>query len=483
MQKSGVKFGTSGARGLVSAMSDFVCYSYTRAFIEYLQGLGDLNITQKEIAVAGDLRPSTERIMIAVMAAIADCGCQPINAGFIPTPALAYFGLVHGWPSIMVTGSHIPADRNGIKFYKKAGEILKNDEAKIRQVQFEIDDRIFDEKGNFIKPRSLPARIEKQAEEDYLKRYTDFFPNDCLKSLRIGLYEHSAVGRDILHRLLIELGAKVETLGRAKEFTAVDNEALEPKVIAQVSAWSSGSKFDALVSTDGDSDRPIIWDENGNWIENDLADILCASYLGAQTICTTLSCNTALEKSGWFKNIIRTKIGSPYVIEAMIESQAKGLGNIIGYENNGGLLLQSAFDLNGKVLAPLPTRDAFLVLLSVLSLARRESRKISELFQGLPQSFVVSGHIVNFDKEKADQIIQTLNTKEQINMVFEHISGPLQSINDLDGLRLIFENGEVIHLRPSGNAPEMRIYSEAETKERAAEINKRAISIIINSTF
>ena len=142
MQESNVKFGTSGARGLVSNMTDKVCYTYTVAFINYLEQEGLIKRSDS-VAVAGDLRPSTPRIMRAVLKAIADKGYIPLNCGFIPSPAVAYYGIRHSIASIMVTGSHIPDDRNGIKFNKPQGEILKEDEIKISSQSVELDAGLF----------------------------------------------------------------------------------------------------------------------------------------------------------------------------------------------------------------------------------------------------------------------------------------------------------------------------------------------------
>src|SRR3954468_11766302 len=115
MDSSGVAFGTSGARGLVSAMTDEVCYTYTRGFLQYLEREGEIGRGGR-VALAGDLRSSTPRIMRAVAKAISDHGSIPVSGGNVPTPAVALFGFGERLPSIMVTGSHIPDDRNGIKF-------------------------------------------------------------------------------------------------------------------------------------------------------------------------------------------------------------------------------------------------------------------------------------------------------------------------------------------------------------------------------
>jgi phosphomannomutase len=128
MAESGVDFGTSGARGLVSAMTDRVCFAYVLGFLQHLAGAGEF-APGGRVAVAGDLRPSTPRIVRACVAAIRFAGGVPVYCGEVPAPALCYFAYTEGVPSLMVTGSHIAEDRNGIKFNRCRGEFLKSDEA------------------------------------------------------------------------------------------------------------------------------------------------------------------------------------------------------------------------------------------------------------------------------------------------------------------------------------------------------------------
>ena len=129
MQRTGVQFGTSGARGLAHSMTNGLCHAYTSGFLSFLEDQKELNKNGEFVAIAGDLRPSTGRIMKAIAQAVHDKGYNPVNCGKIPSPAVALYGFEQRIPSIMVTGSHIPADRNGIKFNKCSGEILKDDES------------------------------------------------------------------------------------------------------------------------------------------------------------------------------------------------------------------------------------------------------------------------------------------------------------------------------------------------------------------
>ena len=107
-------FGTSGLRGLVKDITDLEAYINVKAALRYLLSIGDIG-AHSAVVIAGDLRPSTDRIMRACAQAILDSGCQVENAGKVPTPALVSHAISTARVGVMVTGSHIPFDRNGIK--------------------------------------------------------------------------------------------------------------------------------------------------------------------------------------------------------------------------------------------------------------------------------------------------------------------------------------------------------------------------------
>ena len=182
MARSGVAFGTSGARGLATAMTDSVCYAYAKGFLQYLESIGEIKRAGERVAVGGDFRPSTSRVMEAVCRAADDLGYRAVNCGKIPSPAVALFGFEHNIPSIMVTGSHIPDDRNGIKFNKCAGEVLKSDEKGMSSQIVELDDSLFGADGNFARP-AAPHEVSPEAGENYVMRYLNFFAHDALKGV------------------------------------------------------------------------------------------------------------------------------------------------------------------------------------------------------------------------------------------------------------------------------------------------------------
>jgi len=484
MTESGVKFGTSGARGLAEDMTDRVCYAYTAGFLRYLVEVG-ASRTGADLAMAGDLRPSTGRILAACARAALDLGFRPRYFGPIPTPAVAAFGIANGIPSLMVTGSHIPDDRNGIKFNRPSGEILKEDEAGIRAQVVALPAGLFTSSGAFVAgtPSSLPEE-EAQAYDAYVARYLGFFPRGCLDGLRVAVYEHSSVARRAYGDVLAGFGARVTRLGFSERFIPVDTEAIRPEDVALARDWAADGAFDALVSADGDGDRPLVADERGEWLRGDIAGILCARALGARGVVTPVSSNTAVERCGCFEQVLRTRIGSPFVIEGMQRLSAAGVTPVVGYEANGGFLLDSPIERGGRTLAALPTRDALVVAVAILAEAREQGRPVSALASDLPRRFTHSDRIQAFPTEISQARIAALTRgdpkqdRAAAQAVFGDWFGPVAGLDTTDGLRITFESGEIAHLRPSGNAPELRAYTEAETPERAVEMNAICMRIL-----
>lgn len=481
INQSGVAFGTSGARGLVVDMTDRVCVAYILAFLQHSQAQGEFS-AGTQVALAGDLRPSTPRILSACVAAVRAAGGEPLFCGYTPTPTLALFAFGRQIPSLMVTGSHIPDDRNGIKFNRPTGELLKPDEAAMRQMSVGLGDLNFDAAGALIDSPSLAQPLDIR--EAFTARYLDIWGAQALAGMRIGVYEHSSVGRDLLADLMEKLGADVLRLGRSERFVPVDTEAIRPTDHDLARKWATEFHLDAIVSTDGDADRPLLADEKGLWLRGDILGLLCARFVGSRTAVTPVSSNTALERSGWFTHTHRTRIGSPYVIDAMLAAKARGEHHVCGYEANGGFLLADDHAVNGKRLAALPTRDAFLPLVAVLAQARARACPVSSLLIQLPGRFTHSDRIQDCPTSATQAWLERVRGNSELDLLqrltstFSGLCGDAAAVDETDGMRVTFANREVLHFRPSGNAPELRCYAEAESADRAHAINEAALALI-----
>ena len=459
IENSGIQFGTSGARGLVEQFNSEVCAAFAHAFIDSIKD----EFSFKSVAVAIDNRPSSPAMAQATIAAINAIGLEAVYYGVIPTPALAYSAMQASIPCIMITGSHIPFDRNGIKFYRPDGEITKADEQAIlnAEVEFEL-------------PRLQPLHASSVAAKQYVARYTDLFDKELLTGKRIGVYEHSSAGRDLYQPLFEALGADVVCLERTDEFVPIDTEAVAEIDKEKARVWSARHNLDFIFSTDGDGDRPLVADEHGEWLRGDILWLLCAEEIKVAALAIPVSCNTAIESSNKFKKVLRTKIGSPYVIEAFAEL-SETYETIAGFEANGGFLLGSDVEINYKLLKALPTRDAVLPALMLLAAAKDTT--IASLVNALIPRFTDSDRIQNFATEKSREIISKAAGQELLLVEALGLENVVvTNVDYTDGLRITLNSGDIIHLRASGNAPELRCYAESSTAQRAHALVELVLS-------
>src|SRR5436190_1413289 len=209
-----LKFGTSGLRGLATDLVGEESRRYAAAFLRYLRTRGPV----AQILVGRDLRTSSPEIARSVIAAL---DVEVIDCGELPTPALAFEAMARKAPAIMVTGSHIPADRNGLKFYRADGEIDKADEAGILAA---LGDGL---------DVNTSTRAELAALPRYLDRYGKLLDAGALRGKRIGVWQHSSVARDLFVDAVKMFGADVVALGRSDIFIPVDTEAVAAETAVQ----------------------------------------------------------------------------------------------------------------------------------------------------------------------------------------------------------------------------------------------------------
>jgi phosphomannomutase len=480
--------------------------------------------------------------MRACAQAIIDSGCQLENAGKIPTPALIAYAVSTKRAGVMVTGSHIPFDRNGIKVNKSVGEVLKSDEAgiirevdRVRREEYgrSAAESAFDAAGMLKRTPDLPA-IDCSAEETYVRRYLRSFSRG-LSGLRILVYQHSAVGRDILSRILSELGAEVITAGRSETFVPIDTENITDEQLNRledllIAAEAGGQPLHAIVSTDGDSDRPLVTAvlsdaerqpgaRRVRFLPGDLLGIVVAEYLRADAVAVPISANDAVDRRMKERGaaLLKTKIGSPYVVSALDElRRTEKFARIVGWEANGGFLTASDIQLSAGMLPALPTRDSTLPILATLSAAVEQGIGLSTLWDRLPARFgraglldkvsiavsqailarlIPSGNLIEMEFDGPSRVLDYSETEGMAVALAESVSKKWQEnkailssffgsalgfdeivrLNVLDGVRIYFRNGDIVHIRPSGNAPQLRIYAVSNSQTRADEIVSLAV--------
>lgn len=443
-----LKFGTSGVRGLVVDLEGQPARRYVAAFLKHLQASGQM--VGGRVLVGYDLRPSSPAIARDCLQAIATAGFHPVDCGAVPTPALALQAMKTGSAAVMITGSHIPADRNGLKFYRPAGEISKDDEAGI-VASLSVAD--------------VPDATHKAADEHietlkaYAARCVALLPEETLAGWKIGVFEHSTVSRDLIGEVLAALGAEVVSLGRSYIFVPVDTEAFSDRLFAPLPGWVSEYGLDAIVSADGDADRPLVMDSKGNFVRGDALGLLAAGFLGAKVVVTPVTSNSAIERTGYFEQVVRTRVGSPFVVAGMESAE-----RVVGFEANGGTFVGAGF-----ALTALPTRDAILPVIAALGLAARDGISVAELVARLPLQVAVADRLQEVPGERSSAFLKRLQADAgyAAGVFAPH---EIADVNAIDGLQFDLKGGETVHFRASGNAPELRAYVEAGTEARAKEL-------------
>jgi phosphomannomutase len=512
-------FGTSGRRGKVVDLSQLEIYLNALAELKYLQSLplteGGIR-PGEDFYFAYDLRPSSSEFVAAeegrgeiaqaIVQAIGDAGMRPVNLGRIPTPALASFALSLAKGSIMVTGSHIPFERNGYKTYSSKGELLKEQETPINEQVLQIREALygqpwqqslFNERGMLKSGHQELPPEQGAARAAYIQRFTSFFAGSTLQGKRILVYQHSAVGRDLLPEILQQLGAIVVTGGRSDTFVPIDTENIDAAQLAVIQgladqAAASSGPLHAVVSIDGDSDRPLVLGVDPStgqvhFFGGDLVGMVVAEFLQADAVVVPISCNDAIDR-GALASVVepKTRIGSPFVIAGMEAALAKGKKRVCGWEPNGGFLTGSPIVRKEATLQPLLTRDAGLPILGVLFAAEEHGLTLVDLFRRLPKRFSRAALLKHFPRATALKIVDRFSPlggdAEAIRKDLAHFFKPAQGfagvthVDYTDGVRILFANGEVTHVRPSGNADELRIYAVADTQSRADAIAAMGIA-------
>ncbi|SLN22764.1 Phosphoglucosamine mutase [Aquimixticola soesokkakensis] len=454
-------FGTSGLRGLVVDLTDDLIADYLHAFLTTQPDCDTLYLGR-------DLRPSSPAIAQTLSSAAQACGIHVVDCGALATPALALASLPARAMAIMVTGSHIPADRNGLKFYSPEGEISKEDEVAISAAY-----------AQKLRPSARAGgsyRAYPQAQAQYVARYVEAFGKGALEGLRIGVYRHSCVARDAIEAVLTGLGAQVVPLAHSDSFIPVDTEAVDPQTRADLVTWARDHTLDAVVSADGDADRPLLADASGTVIPGDVLGVLSARYLKAAIVVTPVSSNDMVRRCPEFEEVILTRIGSPFVIAGMAEARAAQRA-VVGFEANGGFLL--GFDAQlAAPLSALATRDCLLPVLAPLHGAKLSGQSLAQSVAALPPCFTTADRLQDIDRARAHVFLTGLIEDPHSRAAFFAPVGRIATVDLTDGLRVNFDSGDVAHLRPSGNAPEFRVYAQAADQARARDILARTLVLV-----
>lgn len=437
-------FGTDGVRGLANRDVTAELALDLAASAAHVLALRQETGQRPKAIVGRDPRASGEFLSAAVSAGLASAGVDVIDVGVVPTPAVAYLtGILGGDLGVMLSASHNPMQDNGIKFFDKHGYKLEDD------VEDEIAAHM---ESDWLRPIGAGVgRISYDFEA--VSKYVDALVNTVtysLEGLRVVVdCAHGAasvVGPEALRRA----GAEVIVIGAEPNGENINNEygATAPRRMA---AATVGHMAHVGVSFDGDADRCIASDEEGEVVDGDkIMGILAlalheAGRLKNETLVTTVMSNLGLKNAMHAAGIktVDTAVGDRYVLEEMRRNDLN-----LGGEQSGHVLLT---DLS-------TTGDGVLTALHLLSRLAETRLKMSELagvIKQLPQALI---NVRGVDKG-------AVNTNQAVQDIVQSIEAELGN------------TGRVL-LRPSGTEPLVRVMVEAATQSLAEQCAQKIADVV-----
>ncbi|AFK22450.1 phosphoglucosamine mutase [Pyrococcus sp. ST04] len=440
----GKLFGTFGVRGIANEkITPEFAMKIGMAFGTMLKREG----RKKPVVVVGrDTRVSGEMLKNALISGLLSVGCDVIDVGIAPTPAVQwatkYFNADGG---AVITASHNPPEYNGIKLLEPNGMGLKKErEAIVEELFFKED---FD--------RAKWYEIGEVRREDIIKPYIEAIKSkvdvEAIKKRRpfVVVDTSNGAGSLTLPYLLRELGCKVVSVNAHPDghFPARNPEPNEENLRGFMEIVKAlGADFG--VAQDGDADRAVFIDEKGRFIQGDKTFALVADAVlrenGGGLLVTTVATSNLLDDIAKRNNakVLRTKVGDLIVARALLEHNGT-----IGGEENGGVIFPD------HVLG----RDGAMTVAKIVEIFAKSGKKFSELIDELPEYYQIkTKRHVEGDRYKI------------VNKVAEMAKERGYTVDTTDGAKIIFEDGWVL-VRASGTEPIIRIFSEAKSEEKAEE--------------
>ncbi|MBP2072550.1 phosphoglucosamine mutase [Thermoanaerobacterium butyriciformans] len=438
-------FGTDGVRGVANKdLTPQLAFELGRAGAYVLTECS----RRPKILIGRDSRVSGDMLKSALTAGLTSVGAEVIDAGIIPTPAVAYLTRLYKLDAgVVISASHNPVEYNGIKFFNKDGYKLPD------EVEDKIE-KIINENSDLPTPTGLDVGnvIEsKSVQRDYIE-FLKSTINCDLRGLKIVLDCAYGASSTVAPILFHELGADVILYGSHPNGEKINVKcgSTNPKVLQEIVA---GTGADVGFAFDGDADRLIAVDEKGNIVDGDHIMAMCGIYLKSRgklnkntvvvTVMSNIGLDIALKQNGI--DVVKTKVGDRYVLEEMVKN-----GYSIGGEQSGHIIF---LDHN-------TTGDGEITALKVAELLVSSGKKLSEL----------SGVMVSYP-----QVLINARVKNELKYKYMDDEDIAREINKLE--KEMQGEGRVL-IRPSGTEPLVRVMVEGKDQEKIESMAKELASLI-----
>lgn len=435
-------FGTDGVRGIANAdLTPELAFRLGEAAGHFLGDKG-----RGRIVVGRDTRRSGEMLEAAMVAGLCSGGADALVAGIVPTPAVAYltreFGADGG---VVISASHNPAPYNGIKLFNRDGFKLP-DELEDEIEEFIVSEREWERPTGAGVGRSIKV---DDAVARYVAHAVDAVDHD-LTGMTIAVDCGHGAASVATPRALKELGATVVSLNC--EWNGMDiNDGCGSTDLGPLTEMVKSHQVDFGIAHDGDADRVLAVDGNGEEVDGDLIMAICAvqmkeqGLLAGDTVVSTVMCNlgfeVAMREHGI--NVIKTRVGDRYVLEQMRSSGAS-----LGGEQSGHVIF----------LEHNTTGDGLVTALQLASAIRRSGSPLTQLRTVM---------------KRYPQVLVNVEVKDKgLLGASAAVAAAVREAEEALG-----DTGRVL-VRASGTEPLVRVMAEASDGDVAAAIVERLVEVV-----
>jgi phosphomannomutase/phosphoglucomutase len=435
-------FGTNGIRGLVNVELT------PEMAIKVGASIGTFFGKEKNLLLGYDARTSGPMFAKAVVSGLTATGCNVFFAGMAPTPSLQFAVKNHKLDGgVIITASHNPPEYNGIKVIWSDGIETSHEQ------EVEIENIYFDNKIVFAPWDKLGVKRELAGiNDEYIQAIKKHVNKTRIANAHFHVVVDAAnsVGGLTAPPLLRELGCKITSINANIDGTFPGRmPEPRPESLGDLASTVKAIKADMGVAFDGDADRSIFVDANGQIYMGDKTfAVIIKQYLqknpGAKIITPVSSSTLIKDTVEAFKGqLVWTKVGSVTVSQKMKEENAN-----LGGEENGGVFY-------GPHQA---VRDGAMTTVLLLSIMADTGKSLAQLIAEQPQYFIEKGKIECPDDKKA--ILQ--------QKIYEQVKG--ENVSTIDGVKIWFSDASAILIRPSGTEPVFRLYAEAKNQQKALQL-------------
>lgn len=441
-------FGTDGARGI--ANSELTCELAMNIGKSAAMVLTDSTDRHPKILIGKDTRISSDMLENALVAGLCSVGADVVVLGVVPTPAVAY--LVKKYDAdagIMISASHNPYEFNGIKIF--SGDGYKLPDALENEIEAIVLDR--------SKPYPCPTHdgigsvtYSETAADDYIEHIKTTIPYS-LSGMKIAFDCSNGSASRTAHRLFSELGIDCVMLNNTPDGKNINDKCGSTHMDKLAEYVRTHEDIDAGIAFDGDADRCLAVDENGEILDGDFIMTICAldmrsrGALAKETMVGTVMANMGVNRFCADNNIgfVATSVGDRYVLEEML---AKGYN--LGGEQSGHVIF---LDYG-------TTGDGQLTAAQLLSIVNRRNAKLS---------------YVRHAMKKYPQVLINVKVSAEGRARFNTDSDIAEKIESVKNI--LGESGRIL-VRVSGTEPLVRVMLEGESAEQIEQLANEIAQLI-----